>query len=80
MRRHKVLFARAEATLAILTGFLGILTIFWRDWVEALTGWNPDHHSGSAEIALVCALLAASVTLSAVAYVTYGQLRAVASS
>jgi hypothetical protein len=80
MRRYKIFLVQAEASLAVLSGFLGILTIFWRDWIEGLTGWDGDHHSGSVEIGLACVLLAVSVTLSAVAYVTYHRLRAVTSS
>jgi hypothetical protein len=80
MHRNKFWLARAEASLAAVTGSLVILTLFWRDWMEGLTGWNPDHHSGSFEIGLVSVLLIASVTLSSVAYVTYRRLRAVASS
>jgi hypothetical protein len=80
MRGYQLFLARAEASLAVLTAFLGILTIFWRDWIEGLTGWDGDHHSGSAEIGLVCALLAVSVTMSAVAYVSHRRLRAVTSA
>jgi hypothetical protein len=45
-----------EAGLAVLTGSLAILTIFWRDWIEALTGFDPDHHNGSVEWAIVVGL------------------------
>jgi hypothetical protein len=34
-----------EAGLAALCGFLGILTLFTRDWIEALTGFDPDSAS-----------------------------------
>ena len=27
--------ARLETTIALLAGALGILTIFWHDWIEA---------------------------------------------
>jgi len=57
----------AEMGLATLAASLGVLTIWWRDWIEALTGLDPDAHSGSAEwlivaglslVAAACALLA----------------------
>jgi hypothetical protein len=47
--------------LALSAGTLGILTIFWHDWIEVLTGWDPDHHSGSMEWILVVGLLAVAV-------------------
>jgi hypothetical protein len=46
-----------EAGIALAAGALGILTIFWRDWIEILTGWDPDHHNGSAEWLIVAGLL-----------------------
>jgi signal peptidase I len=47
-----------EAALASLSGFLGVLTLFRRDWIEATTGFSPDLHSGSLEWAIVAALFA----------------------
>ena len=52
-----------EVAVALATGVLGILTIFWRDWIEILTGWDPDHHDGSVEWILVVGLLAVAVTI-----------------
>ena len=47
-----------EAALASLCGFLAVLTLFWRDWIEALTGFDPDHHNGSFEWLIVAGLFA----------------------
>jgi hypothetical protein len=53
-----------EAGLAALCGFLAILTLFTPDWIEALTGSDPDEHNGSFEwtivatMSLVCILSA----------------------
>ncbi len=55
--------ARLETAIALFAGALGILTIFWHDWIEALTGWDPDHHNGSFEWIIVAALLAVAVVL-----------------
>jgi len=42
-----------EAGLASLCGFLAVLTLFWRDWIEAIIGFDPDHHNGSLEWMIV---------------------------
>ena len=36
MRRSKVR-AQLETAVALFAGILGILTIFWHDWIQALT-------------------------------------------
>jgi hypothetical protein len=38
--------ASLEMAVAPCAGILGILTIFWHDWIEALTGWDPHHNDG----------------------------------
>ncbi len=58
---------RLETAVAVFAGLLGILTVFWHDWIEALTGWDPDHHNGSFEWIIVVVLLAVSATMGAVA-------------
>jgi hypothetical protein len=42
MRPSKIR-VRLETAVALLAGLLGVVTIFWHDWIEALTGWDPDH-------------------------------------
>ena len=54
-----------ETGTAVFAGLLGILTVFWHDWIEILTGWDPDRHNGSAEWAIVAALLTISVVMGA---------------
>jgi len=56
-----------ETALALFAGTLGILTIFWHDWVEALTGWDPDHNNGAFEWLIVAVLLALSAALGVLA-------------
>ena len=55
---------KIEKGAAAVIGAFAVLSIFWRDWIEGLTGWDPDHHSGSAELAIVVGLFA----LAAAAY------------
>lgn len=66
MRRSKVR-AQLETAVALLAGILGILTIFWHDWIEALTGWDPDQHNGTVEWIVVVGLLAVSAAIGLVA-------------
>ncbi len=56
MKKNVRLRFWVETGLAVLTGSLAILTLFWRDWIEALTGFDPDHHNGSVEWAIVAGL------------------------
>jgi len=42
--------------------------MFWRDWIEILTGWSPDRHNGGAEWLIVALLLAVAVGMGAVAW------------
>jgi undecaprenyl pyrophosphate phosphatase UppP len=52
-----------ETAVALLSGLLGVVTIFWHDWIEALTGWDPDQHNGAAEWLIVVGLLVVAVAM-----------------
>jgi len=56
-----------ETAIALPSGLLGVVTIFWHDWIEALTGWDPDQQNGSAEWLIVAALLVVAVAMGTVA-------------
>jgi hypothetical protein len=60
MKRARI---RGELFLAGAAAALGLVTIFWRDWIEIVFGVDPDHGNGSLEWLFVAALLAMSVTL-----------------
>ena len=79
MRDYRVLLFRIEVSLAAVTGLLGVLTLIWRDWVEALTGWSPDRHSGSVEFGLVAMLVIMSVSCAVAARMTHRRLVALSS-
>jgi DNA-binding NarL/FixJ family response regulator len=63
-----------EAGLAALCGFLAILTLFTRNWIEALTGFNPDNNNGSFEWTIVAALFLVCVLLSIAARADWRRL------
>jgi hypothetical protein len=56
-----------EAGLAAVTAWLLVLTLITREWIEAITGWDPDRGSGSLEWGLIVALLVASLVFSGLA-------------
>lgn len=64
-----------EGGLAALSGFLAILTLFTRDWVEALTGFDPDNHNGSFEWVIVAMLLLVCILFSIAARADWRRLR-----
>jgi hypothetical protein len=67
-----------ETVIALAASALGVLTMFWRDWIEALAGWDLDHHNGSLEWLIVAVLLAVSAVLG-VAELRHWRLRAAVS-
>jgi undecaprenyl pyrophosphate phosphatase UppP len=66
MKASKLRFG-VETAVSVCAGVLGIVTVFWRDWIEAMTGWDPDHHNGSAEWLIVVGLLVVAVISGALA-------------
>jgi len=61
MRRHLPARFWFEAITAGLGLVLFVVTLFSREWIEELTGWDPDGGNGAMEIALAAGLLAVSV-------------------
>jgi hypothetical protein len=55
-----------EGGLAVVTGALFVLTLFWHDWLETL-GFDPDNHSGTAEWLIVAGLLVFCIVFSLLA-------------
>ncbi len=60
-----------EAVVAGVGVALFILTLFTREWVEMLTGLDPDGGSGALEFGLALALLAVAVGAALAAQRTY---------
>lgn len=61
----------AQLVMGSVTGFLTILTLVWRDWIEGVFGFDPDHHSGSLEWKLVAVGAVVTVVLAALARRTW---------
>ena len=58
----------AEAISATVAAVLALLTLQWPDWIESLTGINPDHGNGSFEWMLVIGLAVVSAALALLAW------------
>jgi hypothetical protein len=52
-----------QAGLGTVTGFLFVLTLVWRDWIEAVFRVDPDGGNGSLEWIIVGVLGVATASL-----------------
>lgn len=67
-----------EGALAVVTGVLAVVTLVNAEWIEWLTGKDPDGGSGALEWGLVLVLAAASVVAGLVARRDYRRWSATA--
>ena len=65
----------ARLSLSAASGFLGLLTLIQKDWIEAVTRWDPDRHAGSVEWAVAGALLALALVFAQSARVEWRDRR-----
>jgi hypothetical protein len=61
MKKRLGLVFWSESAIASAGTLLAALTLVWPDWIESVTGLDPDRHSGTLEwlIAVGCCLAAA---------------------
>jgi hypothetical protein len=57
----------AETVVAAISGSLCLITALWPDWIEAVSGWDPDQHNGAVEWAIVAMLLLLTIVMLAMA-------------
>jgi hypothetical protein len=60
-----------EIILASLVGLLGLITPFFPDWIEAVSGWDPDQHDGSVERMILVGLCILSIVIFSLAAVEW---------
>ena len=56
-----------ESVLGGLSALFCVLTLVWKDWIEIVFRFDPDHHSGSLEWAIAAAALAVTVIFAVLA-------------
>ena len=59
------------ATLTTLTGVLALITPIFPDWIEFISGWDPDQHDGSVETMIVIGLFVVTAIFFALAFVEW---------
>jgi hypothetical protein len=66
-----------EAALASVAGFLTVLTLFTREWIEALFNVDPDGGDGSLEWLIVVCLAVVTVVFAVLARLEWRRTRQV---
>jgi uncharacterized membrane protein len=52
-----------EIGLASVTGLLALITPIFPDWIEFVSGWDPDQHDGSVEWLIVVGLFVVTAVM-----------------
>ena len=74
MERRLKTRLRVESILAAISAGLFVLTLINAEWIEALTGLEPDAGSGALEFLIAAAFLVAAVVTALMARRDYRQL------
>lgn len=64
-----------EAALAGVSSFLTVLTLFTREWIEAVFNVDPDGGDGSLEWLIVVALAVVTVVFAMLARLEWRRMR-----
>ena len=80
MRRNIRRMFWVEIGLAAITGLLALITPLFPDWIEFVSGWDPDQHDGSVERLIIVGLFAVTVVMVAAAAVEWRRDPAAAST
>ena len=80
MRRNIRPLFWIEVGLAAITGLLALITPVFPDWIEFVSGWDPDQHDGSVERMIVVGLFVATLLLGALAAIEWRRTPATAST
>ena len=78
MRRNFRPLFWVEVALAAITGLLALITPIFPDWIEFVSGWDPDQHDGSVERIIVVGLLAVTIVTVAAAAIEWRRTTAAA--
>jgi hypothetical protein len=60
-----------ELGLGLFCAVLAVLTMVWPDWIELVSGFDPDNHSGAVEAAITIGILSAALLLLALSRVEW---------
>jgi uncharacterized membrane protein len=79
MRRNFRRLFWVELGLAAMTGLLALITPIFPDWIEFVSGWDPDQHDGSVERMIVVGLFVVTIVMVAAAAIEWRRTTATAS-
>ena len=71
MRRRIRRLFWVELGLAAITGLLALITPIFPDWIEFVSGWDPDQHDGSVERLIVVGLFVVGVAMGGAAAIEW---------
>ncbi len=69
-----------EVGLAVITGLLALITPIFPDWIEFVSGWDPDQHDGSVERMIVVGLFVVTIAMVAAATIEWRRTPVAAST